>query len=585
MFDTAYSRKLIIGFSLAALLIVAIGGASLVSNRISADAKSWESHTQDVILKLESISSSMKDSELASVRYQNSYNSTYLEDFRRSCSIVRGKIQDLRVLTSDNPEQIENIQKLESMVKKWAGLFDEKSTSRSRDGLESWGEILGTIELMKNLEQRLFKARSENSELQVLVGQAIIYISIGFHLLLLALLYGILKSESIKRKNAENVLFEKKALLELILNSMADGVVALDEQKRIFLYNARVMDLVGDVPNNHTRWEDWIRGNGFSIAKETDAELFDRNGKPSNFFEMERSRFLLQRNGTSGSENCILEINARTMKDQGGEMLGNVVLLSDVTERSDWERQIKDLNNELNKNLKKAEIANRELEAFSYSVSHDLRSPIRGIDGFTKILTEDYSEVLDAEGRRILGVIMDSAKIMGQLIDDLLAFYRVSKNEPKTDRLDMNRLVKDCIVSMKQSGSIPELEIKVEVEDLPYATGDTSMVKQAIFNLLSNAFKYSSKVQNAKVRVGGISGAVENTYFVQDNGVGFNSQYSHKLFKIFQRLHSPDEFEGTGIGLAIVERIVSRHGGKVWAEGETNQGATFYFTLPSGVEL
>ncbi|EPG74348.1 GHKL domain protein [Leptospira fainei serovar Hurstbridge str. BUT 6] len=583
MFDITYSRKLILGFSVAALLIVAIGGAALSSNRILADAKSWESHAQEVILKLESISSSMKDSELANIRYQNTHNVIYLEDFRRSGEIVRTKIQDLRVLTADNPEQIENIQELESMAEKWTGLSDEILKPRSRDGLESWGEILGTIELMKRLEQRLFEVRGKNSELQVQISQGIIYTSIAFHLLLLALLFRILKAESIKRKDTESVLFEKKGLLELILNSMADGVVALDEEKRIFLHNARVMELVGDVPNNNTRWEDWIRSNGFSIAKETDAELFNHNGKQSNFFEMERSRFLLQGGKKIGSENHILEINSRTMKDRGGEKLGNVVLLSDVTERSDWERQIKDLNNELNKNLKKAEIANRELEAFSYSVSHDLRSPIRGIDGFTKILTEDYSAVLDAEGRRILGVIMDSAKIMGQLIDDLLAFYRVSKNEPKTDRLDMNRLVKDCIISMKQNGSISELEIKVE--DLPYATGDTSMVKQVIFNLLSNASKYSSKVRNAMVRVGGVNGGNENTYFVQDNGVGFNSQYSHKLFKIFQRLHSPEEFEGTGIGLAIVERIVSRHGGRVWAEGETNRGATFYFTLPSGAEL
>ncbi|TGK06825.1 histidine kinase [Leptospira semungkisensis] len=272
-------------------------------------------------------------------------------------------------------------------------------------------------------------------------------------------------------------------------------------------------------------------------------------------------------------------LSADPVINEKGERLGSVVEWLDVTERNRKESQINQLNRELEENVKKLEYANRELEAFSYSVSHDLRAPIRGVDGFARIMLEDFSSKMDPEAVRLLNIIASNSKFMGQLIDDLLAFYRVSKVEPKSDRVDMKHMVLDAIEIINQEYQYEK--VNTRISDLPIIRGDGSMLKQVWLNLISNAFKYSSKSENPIVEIGYLSGESDKTFFVKDNGVGFNNQYTHKLFKVFQRLHSNEEFHGTGIGLAIVDRIVKRHGGEVRAEGKIGEGATFYFTIPN----
>ena len=235
------------------------------------------------------------------------------------------------------------------------------------------------------------------------------------------------------------------------------------------------------------------------------------------------------------------------------------------------------LNEQLAGHTAKLEAANRELEAFSYSVSHDLRAPLRAIDGFSRIIVEDYSEALDDEGRRLLDVVRRNTQRMGILIDDLLAFSRLGRKEMLQTRIDMG----DMARSVYEDLAPPAAAAKLRVSALPPAVGDPAMVRQVFANLLSNALKFAGRNGGAVVEVGGHNGGGENTYFVRDNGVGFDMQYAGKLFGVFQRLHSNEEFEGTGVGLAIVQRIVQRHGGRVWAEGEPGAGATFYFTLPN----
>ena len=222
--------------------------------------------------------------------------------------------------------------------------------------------------------------------------------------------------------------------------------------------------------------------------------------------------------------------------------------------------------------------ANKELEAFSYSVAHDLRAPLRAIDGFSGVLVEDCAGELNDEGKRLLGKIRSSAQNMGRLIDDLLAFSRLGRKEIERSQIDMKELARDVFgqLSSASSGQAPHFSL----EPLPSAQGDPVMVRQVFINLLSNAQKYSRTKEGAAIFVGGYSQNGENVYYVKDNGVGFHMNYANKLFGVFQRLHSAEEFEGTGVGLAIVQRIIHRHGGKVWAEGKVNEGATFYFTLP-----
>jgi light-regulated signal transduction histidine kinase (bacteriophytochrome) len=239
--------------------------------------------------------------------------------------------------------------------------------------------------------------------------------------------------------------------------------------------------------------------------------------------------------------------------------------------RSDLEQRVEERTAELS-------ATNKELEAFSYSVSHDLRTPLRAINGYSVMLREDYEEKLDTEGNRIIGNIIANAKMMGQLIDDLLAFSRLGKKELKRAPVDMQLLVKTAIDGLLQYE--PENKFTVQINALPVVRADEVMIKQAVVNLLGNAIKYSSKRETAEIEIGFEDAEEKIIYYIKDNGAGFDMAYADKLFKVFQRLHSQEEFDGTGVGLALVKRIIEKHKGEVWASGAENMGATFYFSLP-----
>ncbi len=220
---------------------------------------------------------------------------------------------------------------------------------------------------------------------------------------------------------------------------------------------------------------------------------------------------------------------------------------------------------------------NNELEAFSYSVSHDLRAPLRAVDGYARMLEEDYGRALDDEGRRLLGVVREASGRMGRLIDDLLAFSRLGRQEAARRTVDMAALVAQVVAEVR-GGS----RAAIEVAQLAPALADAAMMQQVWANLIGNALKYSSKRADARVEIGWKEDGGELVYWVRDNGVGFDMRFAQKLFGVFQRLHRADEFPGTGVGLAIVQRVVTRHGGQVWAEGRPGEGACFYFSLPKG---
>ncbi len=224
------------------------------------------------------------------------------------------------------------------------------------------------------------------------------------------------------------------------------------------------------------------------------------------------------------------------------------------------------------------ESVNRELEAFSYSVSHDLRAPLRAISGFAQAVVEDYSPKLDDEGQRFLALIQDNAHRMGQLIDDLLTFSRLNRQQMTHTKVDVQEQVKSIFDELVLLS--PGRQIKLAVHPVPLAYGDQAMIRQVLVNLLSNAIKFTRTREEALLEFGYLPDLEQGAYFLKDNGVGFEMKYVGKLFGVFQRLHSVTDVEGTGVGLALVYRIITRHGGRVWAEGQIDQGATFYFTLP-----
>jgi PAS domain S-box-containing protein len=266
----------------------------------------------------------------------------------------------------------------------------------------------------------------------------------------------------------------------------------------------------------------------------------------------------------------ILHTKKIPLYDTGGNPLYLLGISEDITERKQAEENLKNYAAQL-------KAANKELEAFSYSVSHDLRAPLRHVDGFSQILLEDYAEKLDEKGRRYLQQVREASQQMAQLIDDLLNLSRVTRTEMRREPVDLSQMAEQITEMLKKTR--PDRRVEFAIEKDLTTEGDARLLKVLLDNLLGNAWKYTGKRLQARIEFGQTARDGKVAYFVRDNGAGFDMAYVHKLFGVFQRLHTFTEFPGTGIGLATVQRIVHRHGGQVWAEGAVDQGATFYFTL------
>jgi PAS domain S-box-containing protein len=275
----------------------------------------------------------------------------------------------------------------------------------------------------------------------------------------------------------------------------------------------------------------------------------------------------------------IIEVlfSATVITDTDNVLKSIAITEKDITEQKKSQLEISELNANLKKNVAQLEVINEELESFSYSISHDLRAPLRAINGYAQIILEEYQAGFDGELKRLFGVIQKNANRMGLLIDDLLSFSKLGRKELVKVSIDTNDMVKQIIREMQES---VDGKTVINVKTLLPADGDYTLVYQAFVNLISNAIKYSSKKDKPEIEINSFESGEEHIYYVKDNGSGFNMDYADKLFGVFQRLHGDNEFEGTGVGLAIVKRVILKHRGRVWAESEVNKGATFYFSLP-----
>lgn len=361
------------------------------------------------------------------------------------------------------------------------------------------------------------------------------------------------------------------AIPQLVWTARPDG--------SIFWYNQRWYEYTGTTPEQMEGWG-WTRVHDPAMLPQV-MERWKASIASGKTFEME---FPLR--GNDAKFRWFLT-RIVPIKDANGNVEQWFGTNTDISQKREAAEEIKRLNADLERRViertAQLEAANKELDAFTYSVSHDLRTPLRTMDGYSQAVLEDFGPQLPAEGQRFLQTIRDGAQRMGALIDDLLSFARLSRSPLNKQPVDMNRLVRDTLEALAFQRE--DRKLTISVANLPPCEGDANLLKQVWENLLSNAQKYTGKCDHASVEVGFQLEHGKTIYFVRDNGTGFDMQYAGKLFSVFQRLHRTDEYEGTGVGLAIVERIVRRHGGRVWAEAAVGRGATFYFDLDGELKL
>jgi PAS domain S-box-containing protein len=333
---------------------------------------------------------------------------------------------------------------------------------------------------------------------------------------------------------------------------MNEGALVLTSDGTIIYSNQRFADML-DVPLGQV-----IGSRIHRFARESDLEALDELLEEGKHFEAKRDIELRK-----GSDGALVSVQISVGNMHFGNEEGMATVVTDITERLRKETAL--------------EAANKELEAFSYSVSHDLRTPLRAIDGFSRELLADYDDKLDEQGKDYLRRVRVAAQRMGHLIDDIVVMSQATRAEMHRQEVDLSGLARQVTAELRKTQ--PDRSVQVEIVQGLHANGDSHLLRLVLENLLGNAWKFTARRDDARIELGSIEQNAERVYYVKDNGIGFDMRHVGKLFEPFQRLHKERDFPGSGIGLAIVDRIVRRHGGRIWAEGTVGAGATFYFTL------
>ncbi len=374
-----------------------------------------------------------------------------------------------------------------------------------------------------------------------------------------------------QQREDEQRLRESEERVRLLIEKIRDyAIFMLDPQGRVISWNEGAQRLKG-----YAAYE--ILGRRFScFYPEEDV----RDGKPERELVVAREQgsvedegWRVRKDGSKFWANVMIS----PIYDDQGNLRGFTKITRDLTQRKLANEKIQSLNQDLKRRVEELATLNKEMEAFSYSVSHDLRAPLRSIDGFSQALLEDYSPRLDDEGKEMLRRVRAATQRMGMLIDDLLELSRITRKELHREAVDLSRVAKSIVQELRNGD--PRRQVECTVADNLRAEGDSHLLRIALQNLIANAWKFTGRRDDAKIEVGRLENGDAPVFFVRDNGVGFDPNYKHKLFGAFQRLHGMKDFPGAGVGLATVQRIVHRHAGRVWADAEVGKGATFYFTL------
>jgi PAS domain S-box-containing protein len=375
-----------------------------------------------------------------------------------------------------------------------------------------------------------------------------------------------------ERKRAEAARLAAEAKFRKLVEQALVGTYIIQDGRFAYV-NPAMLEILG-YPE-----QEMISRPVLDFIAEPDRALALENVRRRLAGEIESVRYQLRMLRKDGGEVHVEVHGSRSEYDGRPAILGTLL---DITERKLAEERTKQLNEELERRVRERtaqlEAANKELESFSYSVSHDLRAPLRGIDGFSRVLLESYAGKLDARGQDYLQRVRAGSQRMSRLIDDLIELARWTRSTMTRTSVDLSAIAQSVVADLRQAD--PERKVEVVIAPELRAEGDPTLLRVALMNLLGNAWKFTGKQPEARIEVGRTTHGGVPAWFVRDNGAGFDMAYAGKLFGAFQRLHGQKEFEGTGIGLATVQRVIARHGGRIWAEGAPGRGATFYFTLP-----
>jgi len=395
-----------------------------------------------------------------------------------------------------------------------------------------------------------------------------------------------LQREIAEREVADKELIDSRRRLADIINFLPDATLVIDQTGKVIAWNQAMEEMTGIRAAEMLGKGDYEYGLPFYGDRRP--ILIDLVLRPNS--REEGVYYLFERdNDTLTAEVFIapfkggtyLRAKARPLYDSHGNVVGAIESIRDITTRKEAEAEIRKLTTELEERVRERtaqlETANRELEAFAYSVSHDLRAPLRAMSGFSHLLLEYYGEKLDDQGRHYLQRMDQVSERMGKLIDDLLSLSRLTRVEMRRQRVDLSAMARAIVAELQERE--PGRDVEFVIGERLIARGDPQLLGVVLENLLGNAWKFTATHSQARIEFGRRNQRGRPVYFVRDDGVGFDMTYVDKIFKAFQRLYPSNEFEGSGIGLATVERIITRHGGEVWAEGEVGQGATFFFTL------
>lgn len=585
MMTPGFLRWRVIGLLVAVVVIVALPYAvTRDSSSEALHASQWVNHSSEVKSTTYRIAYLSRDAEAAAYRIvvggEDKDAQERLDDATKAISKL---VWQLRDLTRDNPEQQTLVGSLETTVNGrstllWQALWrfrhndmdGAKAALHDADSLfvisDVLDKIVGNEDTLLAARRKAARAQSDNYKVVLAVGALA-------QLVLLGIIVVVSERQIGQRVQAEEREFQAVRRSRQIVQAVREPIVLLDAKLNTLLVNTAFAELYGMDPDEQQSLPLAELGDGAWNDSPLLQRLADVMLRDRELWDYE----LTQRTADGADRRVV--INARRLQ-QDAEDPSLLMTISDITVRALVEKQVKELNRQLEGKVEQISDVNRELEAFSYSVSHDLRAPLRHIAGFAGKLERHLGEQLDDKGHHYLEVISSAAQRMAQLIDDLLVFSRLGRGAMRLQPVDMQSLVEEAKELALGDGSGRRIEWRVA--PLPVLVGDENMLRTVWQNLIGNAVKYTGQRELATITVE-VARAANGDYefTVADNGAGFDMEYAGKLFGVFQRLHRASEFPGNGIGLANVRRIVARHGGRVWAEGEPGQGARFHFSMPA----